>query len=139
MTDNGPLAAFVEIAYRETLVLLKDTRDLLERVGARDGRPDSTGREAIGRSETIRALADVSRRLTEAMSWLMLRRAVSIGEIDSGEASRHPAWRLGPLDDSGSALDHEDLPVGVRGVLDRGARLCMRVRRLEAGARREGS
>ena len=134
MTDTGPLAAFIEIAYRETLALLKDTRDLLEPLAARDDRPDP-----IGRTEAIAALAEVSRRLTVAMSWLLLRRAVAEGEIGSEAASRHPAWLLGPLDDIAPGLDHEDLPVAVRGVLDRCRRLCARVRRLEAGAKREGA
>jgi regulator of CtrA degradation len=74
----------------------------------------------------------VSARLIQIMTWLLAMKAVNNGEI-SAEQFRSPAFALGGgpecHDPSGPELN--DLPPGLRSLLERTYNLYMRVRRLD--------
>jgi regulator of CtrA degradation len=78
----------------------------------------------------------VSSRLIQVMTWLLAMKAVSSGEI-SREQFQAPAFALGGgpecADESGPEMD--ELPQGLRSLLERTHRLYMRVKRLDEQVR----
>ena len=82
----------------------------------------------------------VSSRLIQVMTWLLAMKAVSSGEI-TREQFMAPAFALGGgpecLDDSGPEMD--ELPQGLRSLLERTHKLYMRVKRLDEQVRGQPS
>lgn len=80
----------------------------------------------------------VSARLIQVMTWLLGMKAVNSGEITRDQFMA-PAFALGGgpecLDDSGPEM--EELPAGLRGLLDRTYKLYMRVKRLDDQVREQ--
>ncbi|HVY12602.1 MAG TPA: DUF1465 family protein, partial [Alphaproteobacteria bacterium] len=74
----------------------------------------------------------VSARLIQIMTWLLAMKAVNNGEI-TFDQFRSPAFALGGgpecVDESGPEL--EELPQGLRSLLERTYNLYMRVKRLD--------
>lgn len=74
----------------------------------------------------------VSARLIQIMTWLLAMKAVNSGEI-TREQFQAPAFALGGgpecTDSSGPEL--QDLPLGLRSLLERTYKLYMRVKRLD--------
>lgn len=82
----------------------------------------------------------VSSRLIQVMTWLLAMKAVTSGEI-SREQFQAPAFALGGgpecIDESGPEMD--DLPQGLRSLLERTHKLYMRVKRLDEQVRGQPS
>lgn len=122
MTDSNAFGAFIEITYDETLALLVDTREYLNNM------PKAQGAAAPvfpGRAETMSAISNLTWRMTELMSWLMLQKAIIGGEISLEEAATHTSFNLPDIaiDETRHNSPDVDLPVAVRGLLDRSRRI----------------
>lgn len=132
MTDHVPShQIFIERAYDEARALLEDARDYMAGPSAADGR-------ALAPADRLRLTLEMSRltrRLTEAIAWLMLQKGVAAGELTREEAAAAEAARMGE-DDPGPAPDASELvrlPLAARGLMDRARRLYAHVAALRAG------
>lgn len=121
--------AYFRRTYDETLDLMVEARNYMAYVERRE-------RERAGLLNGLRMSCEAMRvtsRLTQVMAWLMMQRAVHDGEVEAAEAlaerNRLSGFEV-CLDDS---FGHdENLPSGLRSLLDRSLRLYQRVARLEA-------
>lgn len=135
MTDEhdqggSPAAAFLVRCYDETAALLVDARDYLsDRAAA-----EAADLPMAARIQLTQELTVMTRRLTEAMSWLLLRRAVAAGEITADAARTHDSFNLADepalVEGRGAAID--ELPLAARGLIDRSRRLYAQLARLRA-------
>jgi regulator of CtrA degradation len=139
MTESDTFGAFIETIYEETLALLVDTREFLTAFPApKNTDPANPGAAAPGdaaskgRSETVSAISHLTWRMTELMSWLMMQKAIFAGEIDLAQAATQPAFKLSDIeiDETRPDSPYADLPVAVRGLIDRGRRIGDRATRL---------
>ena len=126
VADQKPL--LFRRTYDETLDLIIEARNYFAFVKQRKG-DLAAGLLALQRTcEEWR----VTTRLTEAMAWLMLQRAIHEGEV-TPEVACMPENRISGqqvcLDARPS--EQEALPVGLRKLLDRSLSLYERVCRLE--------
>lgn len=114
--------------YDETLALLIEARDYLSRNRGLDGMGMDPADHFRFNRESMRLIS----RLTEAMAWLMVRRAVVAGEIDDAEA-RAPERRLGNHDVCLAEPEDVDgrFPEGMKTLLFRSRSLYERVARLD--------
>ena len=124
---SGPLTAFIEESYQDTLSLMTELRDYLSDVQAA---PADDG-DAEKRAFIVREISSMTRHLTEAMAWLLLQKAAAAGEI-TGDEARQRADGLLAADDTAlkGGPDGPLLPVEVRGYIDRSRRLYDQVLRL---------
>lgn len=130
MTDSDAFGAFIETTYDETLTLLVDTREILNTLPKRE---DSDAPQPMGRAETMAAISNLTWRMTELMSWLLLQKGILAGEIDVEDAAKEPSFKLLDIsfDDSRHDSPDVDLPVAVRGLIDRSRRIGDRAIKLE--------
>ena len=82
MAAGSTHAAFIEDAYQETFTLLVEVRDYVAGTLASDGEALSSG----DRATLMHEITVVTRRLTETMAWLLIRKAVAAGEITERDA-----------------------------------------------------
>ena len=77
--------------------------------------------EPLGRAETMSAISHLTWRMTELTSWLMLQKAIIAGEISLDEAATQSSFNLPDIEIDGTRHDSPDvdLPVAVRGLIDR--------------------
>lgn len=114
--------------YDETMNLMVEARNYLTFVDRRE-------RECAGALVGLRMSCEAMRvtsRLTQVMAWLMMQRAVHEGEVEVEDALTEGNRLAGGnvcLDDTFSR--DENLPGGLRSLLDRSFRLYVRVVRLE--------
>lgn len=124
---SGPLTAFIEESYQDTLSLMTELRDYLSDVQAT---PD-TEEDSEKRTHVVREISSMTRHLTEAMAWLLLQKAAAAGEISADEARRRADGLLAPVEaDPAAAPGGPVLPIEVRGYIDRSRRLYDQVIRL---------
>lgn len=130
----GPLTAFIEDAYRDTLGLMTELRDYLA------GLEDRKGDDSLDPQTRTRVLAEISsmtRYMTEAMAWLLLQKAAAAGEITPAEAKIRAEGLLEVEEAPGpSAADAMALPLEVRGYMDRSRRLYDQINNLRESADR---
>lgn len=130
---TAALSAFIEDAYQDTLSLMTELRDYL--TAFQTNRADVA--DAQMRTRVIAEISTMTRNLTEAMAWLLLRKAAIAGEITEDEAQLRS---VGLMDDSArdarAALPEPPvagvapLPVEMRGYIDRSRRLYDQILRL---------
>ncbi|MEX2454997.1 MAG: DUF1465 family protein [Rhodospirillaceae bacterium] len=130
---TAALSAFIEDAYRDTLSLMTELRDYL--AAFQTNRADVA--DAQMRTRAIAEISTMTRNLTEAMAWLLLRKAAMAGEITEDEAQ---VRSVGLMDDSARVARAEPasppvagvapLPVEMRGYMDRSRRLYDQILRL---------
>jgi regulator of CtrA degradation len=114
--------------YDETLEMIVEARNYLVHMEPSRRRLPTGMSDLRISCEALR----VTSRLTQAMAWLMLQRAVTCGEISAEEACEERN-RLSGRDvclDVAAVAD-DTLPLGLRSLLDRSYRLYQRVARLE--------
>jgi len=123
---------FFTRTYDETLDLIVEARNYMvhnRSAGRRARAVSSLASENLRFScEALR----VTSRLTQVMAWLMLQRAVQDGEITAREACDEKNRLSGQsvcLDESG--LDDNEIPAGLRSLLNRSLSLYKRISRLE--------
>jgi regulator of CtrA degradation len=123
----GPVAFFSR-TYDETVGLLYEVKSYVTEVQNREAEAYGLAGKAIATQETTRLIA----RLTQVMAWLLVRKAVHVGEISRSEAL-DPRHRLGGHSvclDEGNALAM--MPESRLAMLmDRSRRLYVRVSRLD--------
>lgn len=74
----------------------------------------------------------VTSRLTQAMAWLLAQKAVHAGELTMAQAaSEEYALAGGEICSDPAGADNEELPGGLRSLLERSHRLYARVARLD--------
>jgi len=123
-------AAFTR-TYDETLDLIVEARNYMRHMLPRDRRAGDDG--DAGLRFCCEALR-VTSRLTQAMAWLMMQRAVQDGEISQEEALNE-ANRLAGQDVCLGGEEESDLmPAGLCSLLQRSQKLYERVLRLETMA-----
>lgn len=114
--------------YTEAMLLADETRGYFEGEGVAE-------REALPPRERVDFACEALKgttRLMHVIAWLLVRRAISEGELEPGDAAA-PQRRLGetpPLDLDALA----GLPEPARRLLSQGADLYERVRRLDEGS-----
>ena len=133
MFDSSAHQVFLEKTYREALGLLVEVRDYVAGPSKADG-------EALlpqDRAMLVHELTKVTRRLTDAIAWLLLQKAVAAEEISAEEAARSTAGTLSleAAAEDGADADLGLLPLVARGQIDRSRRIFAEVRRLEASLR----
>lgn len=124
---------FVDRAYDAACGLLVELRDYIAGPSATEG----GALPPADRARLIHELTKTTRRLTEAMAWLLMQKAVAAGEVGAADAGDSPEGRL-PSDVDGDGCPEADLlrlPLAARGLIDRSRRLYAEVERLEAGLR----
>jgi regulator of CtrA degradation len=128
--DDGPAQAFIARCYDETAALLVDARDYLADRAA----SDAADLSMPVRIQLTQELTTMTRRLTEAMSWLLLRRAIAAGELSLDQARGHDSFELSAEPAlTGADPDRLDaLPLGARSLVDRSRRLYAQLSRLKA-------
>jgi hypothetical protein len=126
---SGPLTAFIEESYQDTLSLMTELRDYLSDVQAS---PDNGGdSDSETRARIVREISSMTRHLTEAMAWLLLQKAAAAGEITSDEARQRADGLLTPENPGQTpAPDGASLPLEVRGYMDRSRRIYDQVLKL---------
>ncbi|CAK0770583.1 regulator of CtrA degradation [uncultured Gammaproteobacteria bacterium] len=119
--------------YDETMALLVEARNY---VAFREA-VDRKNLAPMARLQACFESLRVTSRLTQIMAWLLAQKAVYAGEI-SAEQGVGEAYALsgGGVCDECSGADNEDLPCGLRSLLERSYRLYRRVVRLEDMVRR---
>ena len=122
--------AFFTRTYDEALDLIVEARNYMVHLRPAPKRP-----LLQGGTENLRVSCEalrVTSRLTQVMAWLMLQRAVQDGEITAAEACEEHNRLSGQsvcLDES-SGQDNE-IPDGLRSLLNRSLKLYQRISRLE--------
>ena len=139
---TGPMTAFIEESYQDTLTLMTELRDYLSAIQAddRDDAPDSENQPVSPEIRTIiiREISTITRDLTEVMAWLLLQKAPSAGEITPLEAKTRADGLFG--EDSALAAPAPDvsaLPIEIRGYIDRSRRLYGQILKLRETATRQ--
>ena len=122
---SGPLTAFIEEAYQDTLSLMTDLRDYLTETQTEEAGP------AEMRTHVIREISSITRHMTEAMAWLLLQKAAAAGEITDEEARTRADGLL--ESEAGEPIPHTEnaaLPLELRGYMDRSRRLYDQIMKL---------
>jgi len=129
---NGP-NAFFDKTFEETMALLLETRNYIAYHEAADQRALPPHLRLQVSYESMR----VTSRLTQVMAWLLAQKAVHAGEITQAQAvSDEFALSGGNVCTDPSGPENEELPAGLRSLLERSHSLYMRVARLEDMYRR---
>jgi regulator of CtrA degradation len=111
--------------FQEGMTLVEETATYLDGPGRQESK-SLERRAALGyASESMR----LTTRLMQVASWLLVQRAVREGEMDPSKAC-DARYRLGG-ERVAAAAEAPDLPRGLRGLLDRSARLYERVLHLD--------
>jgi len=127
MNAQPAAPAFFSRTYDEALAMLRETRDYLAGRGKLELRALATEAALDYSRESMRLTA----RLTQVMAWLLLQRAVHVGEITSEEA-RKPEHRLSGQDICLASSDGlEALPSRLISLLERSDSLYRRIERLD--------
>lgn len=117
---NGP--------YDETMGLLIEARNYIAYQEAVDHRKLPPHVRLQISYESMR----VTSRLTQVMAWLLAQKAVHAGEMSREQAASDEfALSGGEICSDPSGPDNEDLPAGLRSLLERSHKLYMRVARLD--------
>jgi regulator of CtrA degradation len=126
-------AAFFNRTYDETMALLVEARNYVAYHEAVDQRNLSPQIRLQVSYETLR----VTSRLTQVMAWLLAQKAVHAGELTTAQlASEEYALSGGEICSDPSGPENDELPAGLRSLLDRSHKLYMRVVRLDEQVRR---
>jgi len=128
MTGTDSQDAFLEKAYKDTYDLLVAVRDYV----AAEATDAAAALEPQQRLQLTYELSRITRRLTDIMAWLLIRKAVAAGEVTEQEAA---AQSTAPSAFEGGGAGDADpgaLPLAARSLIDRTRRLEADVRHLEA-------
>ena len=120
---------FIRRTYDETMSLMVEARNYMRYVEFRErGRVEAN----TGLRMSCEAMR-VTSRLTQVMAWLLMQRAVEEGEITAEQALDESNRLSGGkvcLDDT--YAEDNNLPRGLRSLMDRSLRLYSRIVRLES-------
>jgi regulator of CtrA degradation len=113
--------------YREGMKLVEDTAEYLDRDGRAESRALVPPASLAYQAESIK----LTTRLTQIASWLLVRRAIAMGEITAAEAHTH-RHRVSLAPQSAMRPNgFEALPASFRHLIAESHRLYNRILRLE--------
>jgi len=129
---NGS-SPFFNKTYDETMALLVEARNYIAYQETTDQRGLPPGVRLQVSYESMR----VTSRLTQVMAWLLAQKAAHAGEMSAQQAAGDDfALSGGHICADPAGPDNEDLPQGLRSLLQRSHSLYMRVDRLSEMVRR---
>ena len=129
---SGP-TTFFNRTYDDTMALLIEARNYIAYHAVIDQRALRAQVRLQVSYESLR----VTSRLTQVMAWLLAQKAVHAGELSPEQAaSDEYALSGGDICTDPSGPDNEELPAGLRSLLERSYNLYMRVVRLDDQVRR---
>ena len=129
---SGP-TAFFNRTYDETMALLIEARNYI----AYNEQSDQRGLAPQVRLQVSYESLRVTSRLTQVMAWLLAQKAVHAGELTQEQvATDEYALSGGDVCTDPSGPENEELPAGLRSLLERSHKLYMRVARLDEQVRR---
>ena len=117
-----------EKTFKEGMGLVEETANYLDGEGRVDARAlDRTGAIAYA-TESMR----LTTRLMQMASWLLLQRALASGELTINDASREKhRINLGDIGRGHDIKGAEQLPDGLKAMVDRSLRLLERIKTLD--------
>ena len=117
-----------EKTFKEGMGLVEETANYLDGDGRTDSRIlDRTGAIAYA-TESMR----LTTRLMQMASWLLLQRALASGELTQNEASREKhRINLGEIGRGQEIKGAEQMPDGLKALVDRSLRLLERIKTLD--------
>lgn len=125
---DGSRTFFFNGPYDETMALLIEARNYIAYHEAADHRSLPPHVRLQISYESMR----VTSRLTQVMAWLLAQKAVHAGELTKEQgASEEFALSGGEVCSDPSGPENENLPAGLRSLLERSHKLYMRVARLD--------
>jgi regulator of CtrA degradation len=128
MSNPSPLGLFVESVHAETLRLVEELAELL----ARERGPALDGLSPRTRHVLMRETSRMTHDLMDIVAWLLMEKAVAAGEVDGRDATRLDPFRLRPLSEPRAPLaELQELPLAVRGLIDRCRRMHARALEVE--------
>jgi len=114
--------------FRDGMSLLEETADYLDGPGRRESRALSRLGGLAYATESMK----LTTRLMQMASWLLLQRAVNEGEMSNTQAQEEKGKvRLEHPEDHERSTGFEELPDGLKDLIDRSLRLQSRVRHLD--------
>nr|WP_328702841.1 DUF1465 family protein [Arenibaculum pallidiluteum] len=126
-------STFFNRTYDDAMALLVEARNYIAYQEAADQRGLPPGVRLQVSYESLR----VTSRLTQVMAWLLAQKAVHAGELTMEQvATEEYALAGGAVCSDESGPDNEQLPAGLRSLLERSHKLYMRVARLDEQVRR---
>lgn len=134
--QSAPIAVVSRLAGSHVFdTLFKDGMALVDETAAYldgPGRTDSRGLTRAGSLAYATESMRLTTRLMQLASWLLLQRAVNNGELTSAEAASEKAkMKLSGLSSATQGPGWEGLPMRMRELIERSARLQARIRRLD--------
>jgi regulator of CtrA degradation len=135
-SDAGPVSFGERLAnsdvfaalFREGMELVEETASYLDGPGRQESKKLERGAALAYATESMR----LTTRLMQLASWLLLHRAVKEGEMSLAQANKEKTkvkLSVGrPSDEQSIKL----LPLKLQGLIDRAAKLEIKVRRLDA-------
>jgi regulator of CtrA degradation len=125
--DRFAVSPQFEKLYREGMALVDETAEYLDGAGRAEARRLTPPASFAYTSESIK----LTTRLTQLASWLLVRRAISMGEITAAQAHTH-RHRVNLVPQSALHPDgFSDLPDNFRRLIGESQRLHDRVVRLD--------
>jgi regulator of CtrA degradation len=118
-----------ERTFKEGMGLVEETANYLDGDGRIDARDlDRTGAIAYA-TESMR----LTTRLMQMASWLLLQRAIAAGEMSADEALREKhRISLGDIGRGHDLKGGEQMPTGLKSLVDRSLRLLERIKTLDS-------
>jgi regulator of CtrA degradation len=114
--------------FREGMGLVEETAQYLDGSGREQSRALSRTASLTYATESMR----LTTRLMQLASWLLLQRAVNEGEMTQDQAGQEKSKvRLDSLSTSRQGPGWDELPDGLKSLVERSIRLQERVRRLD--------
>ena len=90
-----------------------------------------------------REMPCMTRDLTDVMAWLMLQKAIEVGELSQEDANAEPAGNLGYKTDDPDEVEGAEgmvrLPITVLSLINWSRRTCALVRQLATDSRKSGT
>ena len=117
-----------DAVYKEGMALVERTASYLDGPGRKEAKGLKAPLTLTYATESMR----LTTRLLELASWLMLHRALKDGEIDQQQAAaRRQRVKLGPTGRPSHVKGFEDLPSGLRDLVNMSFALNDRIARLD--------
>ena len=118
-----------EKTFKEGMGLVEETANYLDG----DGRIDARVLDRVGAVAYATESMRLTTRLMQMASWLLLQRAIGSGELNTQEASREKhRINLSEIGRGHDLKGGEQLPEGLKTLVDRSLRLLERIKTLDS-------
>lgn len=118
-----------EKTFKEGMGLVEETANYLDG----DGRVDARVLDRVGAVAYATESMRLTTRLMQMASWLLLQRAIGSGELSTQEVSREKhRINLGEIGRGHDLKGGEQLPDGLKSLVDRSLRLLERIKTLDS-------